>query len=227
MVAPVYSQANMGASGSKVDLGNSQNLRNFGFSFRNSHDLRTTNGTYYLFDEWENSGIVHTIDNGKFSIKNINLNLERHSFESKIDGDSLFTFNFNNIDRFIINGRTFKNFYWNDDNQVYEIVYENDGLQILKGFRVLYVPASVDPMVARTKDKFVRTEVFFLRQNEKLSPFKLKKSRILKLFNDDEDRLKVSAYADQQNLSFKREEDIQKIFDYSDRNNINVGKGVN
>lgn len=212
-----FAQATIGGSGASVNLADQNNLRTMGFAFKQGDALRNTEGSYYLFDNWENNCTVITSDQQKLRVKNINLNLERHTFEARIKGDSLFTFNFNNIDKFVINGRTFKNFYWNDDNQVYEVIYESGDFQLLKGYRVLFVPASHDPMVKRPFDKYTRRETYFLRKENEISPFKLKKSKVLKLFEKsmiDE----VEAYAEQQSLSFKREEDIQKLFEYSARN---------
>ena len=85
---------------------------------------REVDGTEYLFDDWKNYAIIHTEDNQRFSLKNINLNIKQNVFVSKIDEDSLFTFNFNNIKKVEINGKNYKNYYWDDDIRVYEIIYE-------------------------------------------------------------------------------------------------------
>ena len=215
--ANAFAQATIGGSGASVNLASQENLRTMGFAFKQGDALRNTEGSYYLFDNWENNCTVVMSDQQKLRIKNINLNLERHTFEAKIKGDSLFTFNFNNIDRFVINGRTFKNFYWNDDNQVYEVIYESEEFQLLKGYRVLFVPASHDPMVKRPFDKYTRKETYFLRRENEIAPFKLKKSKVLKLFEKNEVD-QIEAYASQQDLSFNDEEDVQKLFQYSAKN---------
>lgn len=212
----VFAQATIGGSGASINLADQNNLRTLGFSFKQGDALRNTEGSYYLFNNWENNCTVVTSDQQKLRIKNVNLNLERHTFEAKIKGDSLFTFNFNNIDKFVVNGRTFKNYYWKDDNQVYEVIYESDEFQVLKGYRVLFVPASHDPMVKRPFDKYTRKETYFLRRENEITPFKLKKSKVLKLFDKSEVG-EIEAYAEQQDLSYKKEKDIQKIFKYSER----------
>jgi len=215
-----YSQSSIGGSGAQQNLGGGfGNIDAFGYSVKSLNRIPQTDGTFYLFDKWENNCVIQTMDNQKIRIKNINLNIERHTFESQIDGDSIFAFNFNNIDKFIINNRVYKNFYWNDDIKVYEIVFENEDFQILKGFRVLFVQASVNPMLKRGRDKYVRKEAYYLRKDNKISTFKLKKKKILKLVNGDVEKAnEIENYANNNGLSFNKETDVIKILDYSAKN---------
>ena len=195
------------------------NKGTFGASTLFYNPKRRTDGTVYLFENWDNTGVIHTSDGQKFLIRNINLNIERHTFESRVSRDTLFTFNFNNIERFTINGRNFKNYYWDDDNKVYEIVYDNGDFQILKGFRVLLVEGSANPMLNRSVDKYVRKEYYYIRKDDKIKVFKLKKNKILKLVDGDEAKAeKIEEYAKNNNLSFKREGDVKKILEYSAKN---------
>ncbi len=216
-VGLVFSQSSNGNAGEQQSLDyNFRRMQTFGSAVTFYNPKRQTDGTFYLFDKWNNYTIIQTEDNQKFVLRNINLNLERHTFESKVEGDSIFTFNFNNIDRFIVNGRTYKNFYWNDDNKVYEIIFESNKFQILKGFKVELIEGSANPMVNRKNDKYIRREYYFLRKDDKIESFKFKKKRILKLLsNNDAETNKIETYAKQNNLSFKKESDVQRILDYS------------
>ena len=180
---------------------------------------RPIEGSVHLWDTWKNTAVIHTSDEQKFLLKNINLNLKRNTFESQIEDDQIFTFNFNNIDRFVVNNKVYKNFYWDDDNKVYQVIYENDAYQILKGFNLTLVEGSANPMLGRKNDRYVKKEHYYIRQEGKIKSFKLKKSKILKLVGGDDAKADMlEEYAKRNDLSFKKENDVQKILDYSAKN---------
>lgn len=177
--------------------------------------VRKATGSVHLFDKWNNYAVIFTSDGGKFSLKNINLNIERNTFQSKIDGDSIFSFNFNNIEKFVVNNRAFKNYYYNDDNRVYEIIYENDKFSLMKGFKVSVMEGSANPMLNRSADRYIRKEFYFVKQGDRIKPFKLKKSRILKLVDGDTEKAaNIEAYVEANDLSYKKEYDVHRILTY-------------
>ena len=89
---------------------NSSSLQRAGSAIQSSYGAsalfynpkKVTLGTEYLFDEWENSAVIHTKDKHRFLVKNINLNINRNAFSSRFAKDSIFTFNFNNIEKIIL-----------------------------------------------------------------------------------------------------------------------------
>lgn len=193
----------------------STNNNGMGIAFFYTNPNRAIDGTVYLFEDWDNNGIIHATNHQKFAIYNINLNIKRNSFESKVGRDSLFAFNFNNIEKFVINNRVFKNYYWDDDNRVYEVISESKHFEILKGFKVKFVEGSSNPMLNRANDKYVRDEKYYLRKDDKIAFFVLKKSRILKLLDlNDQQKDKVLNYVSEQKLSYKNEDDIKKIIEF-------------
>lgn len=180
---------------------------------------RKVEGSVYLFANWNNYAIIHTSDNQKFILRNINLNLKRNTFESKIGQDSLFTFSFNNIDKFVVNSIVFKNYYWDDDNRVYQVIFEDDNFSILKAFSLKLVEGSANPMINRKTDRYIKKERYYVKKDDKIIQFKLTKKRILKLVGDDENKaLEIQEYAKGNKLSFKKENDVQKILEYSGKN---------
>ena len=199
-------------------LGSDQNT-NFGTSFFYNQPNKVILGSTYLFDDWNNNGEIQTLTGERFLVRNINLNISRNAFEAKINNnDSIFSFNFNNIKQVIINGKSFKNYFSNEDNRVYELIYSGTQFTILKGFSVKLVTGSGNPMLNRSNDKYVKKESYFIRslENNTIEGFKLSKRSLNKLFqNSSMDVSRILAYIDSNKLSYKDENDVIKILDFA------------
>ena len=189
-------------------------ISSHGASFYFTNPKRRVDGTFYLFENWRNNATIYINNAQNFTLKNINLNLKRNTFETKVAADSLFTFNFNNIEKFVINNKVYKNYYYDEDNRVCEVIFEAENFSILKGFKVELIEGSANPMVNRTADKYVRKHYYFLKSENTVKPFKLRKSRILKLI-DANNTSQVLEYIDRNNLSFKKEIDVRKILEFN------------
>ena len=192
---------------------------NFGTSFFYNQPSKVILGSAYLFDEWNNDGEIQTLTGERFLVRNINLNISRNAFEAKInDNDSIFSFNFNNIKQIIINGKYYKNYFNNEDNRVYELVYSGKTFSILKGFTVKLVTGSGNPMVNRSNDKYVKKESYFIRSSDKktIESFKMNKRSLNKLFeNNLKDISRIQAFIDSGNLSYKDEKDVIRMLEFA------------
>ena len=192
---------------------------NFGTSFFYNQPSKVILGSAYLFDEWNNDGEIQTLTGERFLVRNINLNISRNAFEAKInDNDSIFSFNFNNIKQIIINGKYYKNYFNNEDNRVYELVYSGKTFSILKGFTVKLVTGSGNPMVNRSNDKYVKKESYFIRSTDKktIESFKMNKRSLNKLFeNKLKDVSRILAFIDSVNLSYKDEKDVIRMLEFA------------
>ena len=192
---------------------------NFGTSFFYNQPSKVILGSAYLFDEWNNDGEIQTLTGERFLVRNINLNISRNAFEAKInDNDSIFSFNFNNIKQIIINGKYYKNYFFNEDNRVYELVYSGNSFSILKGFTVKLVSGSGNPMVNRSNDKYVKKESYFIRSNDKktIESFKMNKRSLNKLFeNNLKDVSRILTFIDSSNLSYKDENDVIRMLEFA------------
>ena len=212
----IFSQTN--AATDFRGLGSDQNT-NFGTSFFYNQPSKVILGSAYLFDEWNNDGEIQTLTGERFLVRNINLNISRNAFEAKInDNDSIFSFTFNNIKQIIINGKSYKNYFYNEDNRVYELIYSGRDFTILKGFSVKLVTGSGNPMVNRSNDKYVKKESYFIRssQNKTIESFKLSKRSLNKLFeNSSMDVSRILAFIDSNNLSYKDENNVIRMLEFA------------
>ena len=192
---------------------------NFGSSFFYNQPNKVILGSTYLFDEWNNDGEIQTVTGERFLVRNINLNLSRNAFEAKVnDNDSIFSFNFNNIKQIVINGKSYKNYYFNEENRVYELIYSNENFSILKGFSVKLVTGSGNPMVNRSNDKYVKKESYFIRdaEDKSIQKFKLNKRSFSKLFsNKDLDLERIERFSSSNRISFKDEEDVIQLLKFA------------
>jgi len=175
-------------------------------------------GSVHLFKSWKNHAVIFTSDDNKFSLKNINLNIQRNAFESKISETSIFTFSLNNIEKFVINNKVYKNFYYNGANRIFEMIYESDEFSIIKGYRIELIKGSVNPQVNRKNDKYIQRDSYYLKQNENIKTFKLSKKRILNLIGDKDRIEKAENFVSSNKLSYKKEYDVFRILDYISKN---------
>ncbi len=127
-----------------------------------------------------------------------------------------FSFNFNNIKKIVINDKTFKNYFYNDDNRVYEIIYETEKFSIMKGFSIKLVSKGTNPMVNRPNDKYAKFSSYFVKKHNSIKPFRLRKKSIYNLLDNDKDIIsRLDFYISSENLSYKSEDDIAQILDYA------------
>jgi len=207
----VYTQTNFNAG---ISIGG--NDTNLGSSFfYNTRNVIL--GSVYLFDEWDNSAEIHTLSSEKFLVRNINLNINRNAFEAKLtDSDSIFSFNFNNIKQVVISDKIYKNYFYNDDNRVYEIIYETEKFSIMKGFSVKLVKGHYNPMVRISNDKYSKFSSYFIKLNNSIKPFKLRKKSVINLLSADKNSIsRLEIYVNAKRLSYKKEKDVIQILDYA------------
>lgn len=212
----IFSQTNMQTDFRSAVSGETTN---FGTSFFYNQPNKVVLGSAYLFDEWNNNGEIQTLTGERFLVRNINLNISRNAFEAKInDNDSIFSFNFNNIDQIIINEKKYKNYFSNGDNRVYQVIYNDKNFSLLKGFSVKLVTSSGNPMVNRSNDKYVKKrEYFFRKVNDNLiDSFRLNKRSLNKVIqNSPKGLATVLAYIELNDLSYKNELDVVQILTFA------------
>ena len=212
----VIAQTNLGTDFNALGSNASSD---FGTSFFYNQPNKFIIGSAYLFEEWNNDAEIQTLTGERFLVKNINLNISRNAFEAKInDNDSIFSFTFNNIKQIIINGKSYKNYYYNEDNRVYELIYSGRNFTLLKGFDVKLVTGSGNPMVNRSNDKYVKKESYFIRSNNEktIENFKMNKRSLNRLFEKSTvDLNRILGFIDSGNLSYKDEKDVISMLEFA------------
>ena len=212
----VIAQTNLGTDFNALGSNASSD---FGTSFFYNQPNKFIIGSAYLFEEWNNNAEIQTLTGERFLVRNINLNISRNAFEAKInDNDSIFSFTFNNIKQIIINGKSYKNYYYNEDNRVYELVYSGNNFTLLKGFNVKLVTGSGNPMVNRSNDKYVKKESYFMRSNSEktIENFKMNKRSLNRLFEKSAvDLNRILGFIDSGNLSYKDEKDVISMLEFA------------
>ncbi len=189
------------------NVSNSANIQNYGGSvFFNPK--KTIDGSIYLFEDWNNYAQIVSIDNDVFSLNNINFNIEQQVFQSKVSVDSIFTFKFNNISKLIIGSKTFKPI----KRGVYEVISESNNFSLLKAYKLEVIEGSINPMVNRKNDKYKKNETYFIKNKDLITPFKLRKKKVLKLLETNTEA--ISTFVKAKRLSFSKEEDVKRIIQY-------------
>jgi len=211
-IVSLFAQADM----SNAVIKNSEIKRNSGLrsnAYFYQPNMKNT-GSIYLFRDFKNTAkIFDKRNNDVYVQKSVNFNIQRSMFETKIHADSIFSYNFNNIDKIKVNGREFRSFYYEplQRGKVFEVVGETNDFVIIKSFRVDVQQGNPNPMLGRTSSKFIQREDYFLVKGNTMEEFKFKKKNILKLLSSEKAG-RAKAYAKENNLSFKKSDDLQIIF---------------
>lgn len=212
------------AQGPSADANSTANFLNsidnqgasFGSSSLIRNPSRSIEGSVHLFDDWSNRGVAVVSADQKIRIQNINFNVQRNTLESKINRDSIFTFNVSKLDKIMINNRTFKHVYFpiKKGTRLLEVLGEAEGITIYKDYEIDIKEGNPNPMRGALKDKYIIRDYYYIQNGETFNKFKLKKKTILKVMGDK--AASVKEFASKNKLSFSKERDIAKIFTHFD-----------
>ena len=171
-------------------------------------------GNIHLFKSWNNKGVIH-IDKKDYRLGNVNFNMKTNNFESEIGKDSIFIFDVANIDYIYVNNRKFKSFYFPKKKKDlnFEIIYDGEDFKLLKGYEVGIKYGETDPLMVKKKvDTYFTIKKYYVRAGTDIQEISLKKKAILSLFKEKSDI--VSVFVKKSKLSYKKEQDLKKIFQY-------------
>lgn len=185
----------------------------FGSSSIIRNPKRPIDGTVYLYENWSNNATVSS-EETKVRLDNLNFNAQRNAFQSKIGRDSVFTFNFRNLNKVVVKNKTFKNVYSpvHQKSRVFEVVTETKDFAIYKDYRIEIKEGNPNPQRGAPNDKYLLRFDYYVSQGENFDKISLKKSKILKLMGDKAD--KVESYIKSNKLKVKKSKDFTKIIEY-------------
>ena len=196
-----------------------------GFGTHNSFDLGLgfvnpnfrTDGSAYYFEDWNTEGVIYTKENGNFKTKNININLYNNTLDALYDENSVYTFDGDNLLKIEINGKVFRLMNMDGELKMFELFYRGP-FSVYRHYDVLYSEASINPMHARSSNKYIKKEKYYLYSNRELTKIKMSKKGFSKLFQSDKiSQSTINEYIEKSKLSLKDDEDLIKALKFVSR----------
>lgn len=172
-----------------------------------------TDGSFLLFDDWKNHGVL-VLGDDELTVSNINFHVDEEKFISELDNDSTFVYDFKGISRIVVNSRPFISMYSSAENRnkVYEVISEGEKFSLVKNYYSKVTQGSPNPMLARSRNKIQLKSNYFVLINGSLLPFETNKTGF-KPFLTPEQIKKISSFVKQNKLSYRKDEDLKKIFE--------------
>ncbi len=173
-------------------------------------------GSIYLFEDWDTSSVIE-VDSRKSLLKSVNYNILADQFQFKVSEDSIFVFDNTIIGQIKLNNRKFKQFYFGLDegDKFCEVLFEGKNSSLIKRHGVKFDQAQPNPLMLKDiTDKYVKTAKYYLIDNDSktITSVKLKKKSLAAIFKGKSSDIEL--YVKNNKLSFKKENDLKKIFKY-------------
>tara|TARA_R110001583_G_scaffold34847_1_gene116585 strand:- start:32282 stop:32959 length:678 start_codon:yes stop_codon:yes gene_type:complete len=174
-------------------------------------NLNTNNKDLYTFSNWNNKGVIF-LDNKRYRLGNINFNVTTNSFVSRINRNKLFSFKTSEIDSVLINNLLFKKI----GNTFYEVLFENENNLFLKKHDITFQKGVENRLGVGTlgKTKTIIAYNYLIKFGSVFKRIELNKSSIIGLLEDDTEKNAVEVFVENENLSYRKVNDIIKIFKF-------------
>lgn len=182
-------------------------------------NLNDKNNDLYSFPRWNNHGIIF-LDHKAYSLSNINFNVTTNSFESRINKNKLFSFKSAEIDSVSINDLLFKKI----GNSFYEVLFENGNNLFLKKHDITFQKGVENRLgVGRLgKTQTLIAYNYLIKYGDIFKRVELNKSSIVGLLANDKDKDALEDFVKKENLSYKKVNDIIKIFQFLLKNSSKI-----
>jgi len=151
------------------------------------------------------------VDNKRYYLSNLNFNVTTNSFDSRIKREKYFSYKSSEIDSVTINNRMFKKV----SNSFYEVLFETENNLFLKKYDIKYKAGSVsrlDGSIGKSTTALIYK--YLIKSDDAIKMISLNKRSILDLLESEFDKENLETYVKTENLSYKKEEDTIKIFEF-------------
>lgn len=166
-------------------------------------------GTRFLFKKFENRSVIIDSNDKEFLIRNLNIDLLNKKFVSQFSKDSLFIFN--NLKAAYINGDKYENF----NGEIFKTIYKGKEFGLYEKLYKKKIDRKVDKRgLIISEAKWSLNKAHYVFKKGKLKMIKLNKKNILRIIENENYKKKLLNFSKENNLSFKKDKDINKILKY-------------
>jgi len=173
-------------------------------------ELKDKKNDLYSYTNWDNKGVIF-VDNKRYYLSNLNFNVTTNSFDSRIKREKYFSYKSSEIDSVTINNHMFKKV----SNSFYEVLFETENNLFLKKYDIKYKAGSVsrlDGSIGKSTTALIYK--YLIKSDDAIKMISLNKRSILDLLESEFDKENLETYVKTENLSYKKEEDTIKIFEF-------------
>ena len=171
-------------------------------------------GTPFAFKN--STMVINTIDGKSFKVPNGNYNAKANQIVSNFAKDSSFVFNASSIESVTINSYVAKRYKTEEGKfRFFFDATPHSEIKLLKAYVATIKSGQINVMtkLKTSPDKYIlRDHLMVSTDNKTAVKMRLKKKTILKLFNDK--KALIEKFVDDNDLSYKEEKDLVKIFNY-------------
>lgn len=173
-------------------------------------ELKYKSEDLYAFPNWSNQGVLF-MDQNAYRISNFNFNVTSNSFDSRIDRKKLFSFKNSMIDSVAINNRLFKRL----GSSFYEVLFEKGNNMLLKKHYIKLRRGAINRLDLSEDEPDISIDYKYLIKSDDLfKSIDLNKKDVIRILENEKDQELLVEFIKEENLSFKNEKDIIKIFGY-------------
>lgn len=175
---------------------------------------RITEGSAYYFDDWNTEATIYLKEEGRVKLEKVNINLYDSKLEAIYDDSNVFTFNSDNLVKIVINDKVFRTFEINNELKIFELIFHSE-FSIYRYYSVDYIKGEVNPMVARSTNKYVKKAKYYLYRDGNLNWIKTNKRQLAnQLQTNKVSEDSILEFIKQNKLSLNDEDDLIQVFDF-------------